>query len=97
MHVTCLPIVQVQTQIWQEARLQQGQNKEEPTLMRLSLQFLQPCRDLRSMKSARRAPKRVFHTEEEQEKTPSAILCLCHRETRLGMNGRLLGLRIPGA
>lgn len=43
--------------------------------MRLSLQFLQPCRDLNRLKSARQAPN-SFHTEEGQERTPRAILCL---------------------
>lgn len=47
-----------------------------PTLMRLSLQFLQPCRDLNRLKSARQAPNREFQTEEGQERTPRAILCL---------------------
>lgn len=35
--------------------------------MRLSLQFLQPCRDLNHLKSARQVPKKVFQMEEREE------------------------------
>lgn len=66
-------------QLSRETGFKKNKNKRKPTLIRLSLQFLQPCRDLKGGRSARQVPKRAFHAE---EKTPRAIPCLT-TETRI--------------
>lgn len=66
-----------------------SKEKLNPTLMRLSLQFLQPCRDLNRLKSARQAPNREFQMEEGQERTPRAILCLTKGTDIYGMDGTM--------